>query len=370
MESLSDSETEQGLSEESIWKKNTRLFYCVMICQKLDWPSLTIDWLSYKGNEEKLGYTTHRIAYGTYTSSQEPENIIIDSVKIPNDSITKQEIETIVRNNKVFSNLVMMNIHGEPNKIRQHPYIDFTVACKSSNGNVYIYDYSKVSGNSSKGLTIVLNGHDEEGYGLSWNSFNGGENLLASGSYDKKICCWDYSSLKAEPIWTYLHQDLIEDVTWIGPNNLISVSDDKTLIQSDIRSNSSVLFQDQHEGCINSVDCNKLNPVQLLTSSSDHTIKTWDIRFLSSPINTIPTSYETYLSKWAPFSDHILAYTTSNNKITIYDTQKQSSIFTHEGHFARINEFSWNQHEQFLIASVDEENIMQVWCMHPGYLDS
>lgn len=370
MEDLSDSDAEQGLSDESIWKKNSRLFYCIMISQKLEWPSLTIDWLSYKGNEEKLGYTTHRIAYGTYTSSQEPEKIIIDSVKIPNDSISKQEIETIVRNNKVFSNLVMMNIHGEPNRIRQHPCMDFTVACKSSNGNVYVYDYSKVSGNSSKGLTVVLNGHSEEGYGLSWNCFSGGENMLASGSYDKKVCYWDYGSLNTEPVWSYLHEDIVEDVAWAGPNHLLSVSDDKTLILHDTRCNSCSIYSNQHDSCINSIDCNKINPILLTTSSSDHTVKTWDIRSLSFPTKIIKTPSEAYLSKWAPFSDHFLAYSTNDNKLTIWDTEKQNPCFIHEGHFARINEFSWNQHEQFLIASVDEDNTMQVWCMHPGYLGS
>ena len=37
--------------------------------------------------------------------------------------------------------------------------------------------------------------------------------------------------------------------------------------------------------------------------------------------------------------------------------------FIHGGHTAKISDFSWNHNEQWVICSVSEDNIMQVWQM-------
>jgi len=37
--------------------------------------------------------------------------------------------------------------------------------------------------------------------------------------------------------------------------------------------------------------------------------------------------------------------------------------FIHGGHTAKISDFSWNQNEPWVICSVSEDNIMQVWQM-------
>lgn len=38
-------------------------------------------------------------------------------------------------------------------------------------------------------------------------------------------------------------------------------------------------------------------------------------------------------------------------------------LFVHGGHTAKISEFSWNPDEPWVIASVAEDNILQVWQM-------
>lgn len=37
--------------------------------------------------------------------------------------------------------------------------------------------------------------------------------------------------------------------------------------------------------------------------------------------------------------------------------------FIHGGHTAKISDFSWNQNEPWVVCSVSEDNIMQVWQM-------
>lgn len=38
-------------------------------------------------------------------------------------------------------------------------------------------------------------------------------------------------------------------------------------------------------------------------------------------------------------------------------------LFVHGGHTSKISDFSWNQSEDWVIASVAEDNILQVWQM-------
>ena len=38
-------------------------------------------------------------------------------------------------------------------------------------------------------------------------------------------------------------------------------------------------------------------------------------------------------------------------------------LFIHGGHTAKISDFSWNPNEPWVICSVSEDNIMQVWQM-------
>lgn len=44
-----------------------------------------------------------------------------------------------------------------------------------------------------------------------------------------------------------------------------------------------------------------------------------------------------------------------------------SCQFIHGGHTAKISDFSWNPNEPWVICSVSEDNIMQVWQMVGKY---
>jgi histone-binding protein RBBP4 len=38
-------------------------------------------------------------------------------------------------------------------------------------------------------------------------------------------------------------------------------------------------------------------------------------------------------------------------------------LFIHGGHTSKVNDFSWNIHNPWTIASVSEDNVLQVWTM-------
>ena len=363
----SDSQCDSIIDEQIIWRKNTKLFYSLLISHRLIWPSLSIEWLKYQGEEKSLGYCTHRLAYGTYTSSQEPEQLIIDALKIPYDNISEKQTETIAKKDNIITNIVSMTHQGESNRIRVNPLNDYIIASKSSNNNIYVYNYENVSKGSNKGLQKLLRGHTEEGFGLSWNN----SNMIASGSNDKLVCVWDCNCESNEPLYMHsYHTDIVDDVSWENDWVLASVGDDKNIIRVDTRINAFVTKFVAHDGCINSIEFNKLHPELMITSSSDKSISIWDTRNLSETVKKITTEVEVYSAKWAPFASGLFATTGSDNKILVWNLAKKEDplCFSHNGHFCRVNEFSWSQSEHMTIASVDEENNLQIWCMHPGYL--
>lgn len=81
--------------------------------------------------------------------------------------------------------------------------------------------------------------------------------------------------------------------------------------------------------------------------------------------------------QWAPFNESILASCSPDRRIFVWDLsrtgQEQSAedaedgppelLFIHGGHTAKVSDFCWNSKEEWTIASVAEDNVMQVWCM-------
>lgn len=38
-------------------------------------------------------------------------------------------------------------------------------------------------------------------------------------------------------------------------------------------------------------------------------------------------------------------------------------LFLHGGHTSKVNDFSWNPNDEWAIASVSEDNVLQIWNM-------
>lgn len=78
------------------------------------------------------------------------------------------------------------------------------VAVKTSGIEVHVFDCSKhPEQDDLSNPDFRLQGHENEGYGLSWNPFKQG--LLVSGSYDKRICLWDVSASPENGVLQPMH---------------------------------------------------------------------------------------------------------------------------------------------------------------------
>ena len=81
--------------------------------------------------------------------------------------------------------------------------------------------------------------------------------------------------------------------------------------------------------------------------------------------------------QWSPFNESILGSASADRRVGIWDLsrigQEQSPedaqdgppelLFLHGGHTSKVSDFSWNPSEPWTIASVSEDNVLQVWQM-------
>ncbi len=227
-------------------------------------------------------------------------------------------------------------------------------------------------------------GHTADGYALAWNPSVKGQ--LLSGSDDAKICLWDLAQagvdVHASQIKTG-HTSVVEDVDWSShlPHMFGSVGDDSQLLLWDSRENKTTPCQirkDAHVGDINCLSFNPSEEFSLATGGSDRAVRVWDIRNLKSATHILEGHQNgVYQVSWAPFDSNVVASSGSDRRLFVWDIsragQKQSPVdasdgspellFVHGGHTAKISDFSWNSSDPWTVASVAEDNILQIWRM-------
>lgn len=378
---------EQLINEEyKVWKKNSPFLYDALITHALDWPSLSVDWLPTKETRLNCDYSIQRLVIGSHTSKAEQEQLIVASVKLPleesNKGTTDSSEKLLTKTENKIEPIVKINHDGEPNKIRVMPKRDDLIATKSPSGIVYVWDYTKHRSKSANSPQFILQGHSKEGFGLSWNPNT--QNWLASGSDDHLVCVWDINAASEanstlHPYRTLAaHTNIVCDVSWseFYSQMLASVGDDRKLILWDLRQDIPTHCVDAHIHEINSVDFNKQDENLLVTGSSDKTAAVWDIRNMNSKLCTLEFHKDSVFNvRWAPFSSTLLATSGSDRRVLLWDLSRLGDevdeenegppelVFAHGGHTAKVSDISWNLNDQLMIASVAEDNILQVWQM-------
>ncbi|CAH8358773.1 unnamed protein product [Eruca vesicaria subsp. sativa] len=391
---------ERIINEEyKIWKKNTPFLYDLVITHALEWPSLTVEWLP--GREELPGqnHSVQKMILGTHTSDNEPNYLMIAQVQLPVDD-TESEARQYDDDRDEFGGfgcsigkvqVIQQMIHeGEVNRARYMPQNPFMIATKTVSSEVYLFDYSKHP--SKPPLDGVCNpdmrlrGHSSEGYGLAWSKFKEGH--LLSGADDSQICLWDISgnpvsqTLDAQRIFK-AHEGVVEDVAWHMKNEHLfgSAGDDQYLHIWDLRSQStskSVQSVEAHSMEVNCLAFNPFNEWIVATGSTDKTVKLFDLRKLTSAIHTFDShEEEVFQVGWNPNNETILASCCLGRRLMIWDVSRINEeqtaedaedgppelLFIHGGHTSKVTDFSWNPCEDWVISSVAEDNILQIWQM-------
>jgi histone-binding protein RBBP4 len=271
------------------------------------------------------------------------------------------------------------------------------IATKAISGEVHIFDYTKhpsFPGTDPKvNPDLRLTGQTKEGYGLSWSPIDQG--YLLSASLDCSIALWDINAGNSmhrvlEPLRLYSNQHApgVEDVAWSPSESGIfaSVGDDGALVFWDRRPADSVvaIVPEAHKSDINCVTFNPHDSNFVATGSVDCRVHIWDRRKLSSPVHSlIHHQADVIQIAWSPHYPKIVASASSDRRVAIWDLDRvnmmQSAedaedgppelLFLHGGHCNRVPDLAWNPHRPWMMASVAEDNILQIWQMASEILE-
>lgn len=397
-------EVEERLVNEEykIWKKNTPFLYDLVITHALEWPSLTVQWLPMKEERGARDHSVQELILGTHTSEGEQNYLLRMEVQLPQEDTTldarnyddaRGEVGGFGANLGVVITKQQIIHEGEVNRARYMPQNEFVVATKTPSSEVFVFDVtkhpSKPEAGSGCSPELRLHGHKAEGYGLSWSPLQEGH--LVSGSDDNQVCLWDISAsigkkqgavLEAKSIYKG-HTNVVEDVAWHcqHPHLFGSVGDDKKLMVWDTRKPSAdpALHNiEAHQAEVNCLAFNPQNEHVLATGSADKTVALFDLRNLKQKLHVFEShTDEVYQVSWSPQNETILSSCGADRRLMIWDLSRigaeQSAedaedgppelLFIHGGHTAKISDSSWNTNDDWVIASVAEDNILQIWQM-------
>ncbi|KAI0129980.1 WD domain-containing protein [Xylariales sp. AK1849] len=395
-----EDEAQRLINEEyKTWKKNAPYLYDMILSTALTWPTLTVQWFPDVKEPEGKNCRIHRVLIGTHTSDGKQNHLQIAEVEIPksvkaNPRDYDEERGEIGGYGKIDKSSMKWNIvqkidhPQEVNKARYCPQNPDLIATLATSHSILIFDRTKhsVTPNGKVNFQIELKGHEQEGFGLSWNPHEQG--CLASGSEDETVRLWDLKNLQAgstilSPERTYTHHtSIVNDVQYhpISKNFIGSVSDDLTLQILDTRqpsrTQSSLVAKHGHSDAINALAFNPSTEVLVATASADKTIGIWDLRNVKEKVHTLEGHQDAVTSiSWHPHEAGILGSASYDRRILFWDLARVGEeqqpddqedgppelLFMHGGHTNHLADFSWNLNEPWLVASAAEDNMLQVW---------
>ena len=397
--------------------------YDLCMTHSLEWPSLTCQWMpsDSSGSGSSSNSTVgDSVLIGTHTSPGEQNYLMIASVYLPDLNKAHSNMKYDEERGEVggfFNNNSSGNSNGngnsnagkieikmkvkhdgEVNRARYMPQNPFWIATKGPSPEVYVFDLTKhpsfPAADSAPAPQHILRGHTAEGYGLAWDP-HGTNRRVVSGSEDHKVCLWDLSAAKEVQVDACAifngHTDVVEDVAWHtrDPNLIGSVGDDRNIMLWDVRSDAGInntashTIANAHSGDINGIAFNPANEYLFATSSADKTVALWDARNLKSRMHTLRGhNDQVFQVEWCPFNESVLASCSADRRVNVWDLsrigEEQSPedaqdgppelLFVHGGHTSKVSDFTWcknsnNDDYDWTIASVSEDNILQIWQM-------
>ena len=350
--------------------------------------------------------SVQRLLLGTHTSDAEQNYLMIAEVRLPNENAEvsshrydddQGEIGGFGHGNGKIEVVQRINHDGEINRARYMPQNPTMIATKCINGEVYVFDYtkhpSKPADDAVCSPDMRLLGHKKEGYGLAWSPHNQGR--IISGSDDWLVCMWDIAAVKSanaqvDAITTFTgHSGVVEDVAFHQHHADIfgSVGDDGKVLIWDTRqaADKPLHSVSAHSAEANCLAFNPFSEFLLATASADKTVALWDIRNLSMKLHSFEShADEVFQVTWSPFHETILSSCGGDRRVYVWDLsrigEEQSAddaedgppelLFVHGGHTSKISEACWNPSEPWVMASVADDNVLQIWQMAENiYLD-
>ncbi|KAJ3205217.1 retinoblastoma binding protein, partial [Entophlyctis luteolus] len=323
---------------------------------------------------EGKDYSVQRLLLGTHTSDGEQNYLQIATVQLPTDDVegdpSKAYDEEKGGGYLLFENLVMnyfiqteaggyggaeckinvtqrINHDGEVNRARYMPSNPNIIATRTIFGPVYIFDRARHPNNPKDSVCnpeIKLTGHTKEGD--------------IKGSTKEKRELEAFRTFKGHSAW-------VEVPTSECDAHMMEIN--------------CVAFNPQNEYIVATGSADKVHKTLILFLLTNmKTVVLWDMRNFKSRLHTLDSHLDEILQiQWAPFSPTILASSSGDRRLNVWDLsrigEEQSAedaedgppelLFVHGGHTNKISDFSWNRNEEWVLCSVAEDNVCQVWQM-------
>ncbi|MCO5586898.1 hypothetical protein L7F22_040843 [Adiantum nelumboides] len=222
--------------------------------------------------------------------------------------------------------------------------------------------------------------YKEGGKGVTFSTFTGFDDRKKALSFlqqfDKAYARVNFTEASKA------HSDVVEDVAWHSSHEYLfgSVGDDRQLLIWDLRVSKErpSLSVVAHQAEVNSLAFSPFNEQLLATGSADRTLALHDLRNLSERLHTFSSHTDEVLQiSWNPTNHTIIASCGADKRLMVWDLSRIGEeqtpedaedgppelLFIHGGHTSKISDFSWNQIKDSVIASVAEDNILQIWQM-------
>lgn len=361
--------------EYELWRKNCRYMYEHVSETALTWPSLTVQWLP---GYQATSVIDAKLLLGTHTSGEDKNYLKVASTKLPNfgsESVgAKAKVSSIIKISQKFE------ISSEINRARYMPQDPSIVATINGSGEI---DLSNLELGTSVGH---WNPHTENGYGLSWNSFDKG--LLLSASDDKSVALSDIKRLEHnDPVTLRFkhHDDIVNDVKWHNFDSQLfgSVSDDEKLLLFDVRTPQNPVSSYFSEGS-KGINCLSFSPFSanlVAIGNTNSNVKLLDLRKLddadsSGALHTMMGHGDAITCmEFSPSNDGILASGSQDRRVIIWDLSKIGEeqaqedaedgcpeiFMMHAGHTGAVTDLSWCPFIDWTLASVADDNIVHLW---------
>lgn len=370
-----------------IWKKNAPYLYDYLSTNSLLWPSLTVQFfpdITHADNEVASDYILQRLLHGTFTLGQS----VVDSIsilQIPTytnlnkhiqiDKLDynpdKEEFEVNAPSLPKPKVLQKINQYGDVNKLSYMPQNPNIIASANNFGDILIFERTKhksfqklIIDDTEANKPQLKLGAKAELFAMDWNKNR--EGYLVSGDSEGNISLYDlkgYSKSEGLSETKYWKgKSDVNDIEWFPTHDSLLgyVEEAGCLTIQDIRGD---VISKQLTSAINSIAINPNIPTVLATGDSVGSIKVWDMRNLNEPVQSFtPHSKSITQLKWNRKHTQVLASSSTDCLVKLYNVCKEEpTIFQHLGHMLGVNDFDWSYADDWMIASVADDNSLHVW---------
>lgn len=396
--SLIDEQTERNYR---VWKKNTPLLYDYLMTNTLLWPSLTVQFFpdithvqgggnNNANNKEENETIAQRVLLGTFTLGQAIDHVSIlqlTSFKDLNKSIKiskldfnpdKEELELSTSSINKTKILQKINHIGDVNRARYMPQKPNIIASANNLGDLVIYERTRHKSfrntmlddtEMSQVQVKLCNKYipsSADIFAIDWNQNK--EGLLLSADMNGIINEYDLSKYESQTLHEtrYWENNAIgvNDIEWFPTHDsLFATADDAGSIKVyDIRADNSIVYNKNIGNNVNSIAINPGYATGLASGDSQGTIKTWDLRNFDAPVGEIRNHTDSITQlKWHPKYHNVLGSSSTDHLVKLHNVANNSTIFSHLGHMLGVNDFDWSFADDWMVASVSDDNSLHIW---------